>query len=53
VARGLTNKEIGHRLGISERTVSTNLTIIFTKFGASNRVAAVEMARQQGLLAID
>lgn len=53
VAHGLTNKEIGLRLGISERTVSTHVTNICAKFSAPNRVAAVEMARRQGLLTTD
>lgn len=46
-AEGLTNGEIGRRLFISPRTVSTHLTHVFGKLGVSTRVQlAAEVARR-------
>jgi DNA-binding NarL/FixJ family response regulator len=42
VARGLSNKEIAHELGISSRTVEMHISHIFAKKGWSNRI---EIAR--------
>ncbi len=39
VVRGLRNKEIAHRLRISEKTVKAHLNTIFRKLGVSNRMA--------------
>ncbi|MEV1201300.1 response regulator transcription factor [Microbispora rosea] len=50
VARGLTNAEIGKALFISETTVKTHLLRVFTKFGVSDRTAAVTTALTRGLL---
>jgi DNA-binding NarL/FixJ family response regulator len=41
VARGLTNKEIATNLGISDKTVKANMTIIMQKFHVRNRVEVV------------
>lgn len=41
VARGLTNKEIAYRLGISERTVQFHLNSIFNKSDTHSRTEAV------------
>lgn len=49
VARGLTNREIGARLGISEKTVTNHLTHIFTKANLENRAGAVAFALRHGL----
>lgn len=49
-ASGLTNKEIGAQLCISVATVKTHMIHIYSKLQASNRVEAVEKARQLGLL---
>jgi len=38
-AEGLTNREIGHRLYLSHRTVSTHLHKIFPKLGITSRAA--------------
>jgi DNA-binding NarL/FixJ family response regulator len=38
---GLTNREIGARLGVSEKTVKSYLTEIFGKLQVRNRVEAV------------
>ena len=40
VAEGMSDKEIGTKLGISERTVQTYLTRIMLKLQAKNRVNA-------------
>ncbi len=49
-ALGERNKEIAHRLGISERTVKAHLTSVYNKFGVDSRAAAVAIASQHGLL---
>jgi DNA-binding NarL/FixJ family response regulator len=49
-AEGLTAREMGRRLGVSERTVSTHLDHIYRKLGAHGRVAALDVARRMGLL---
>jgi DNA-binding NarL/FixJ family response regulator len=45
VARGLANKQIGHSLGISERTVKAHLGNIFRRIGVSDRTSAAMWAR--------
>ena len=49
LAEGLTNREIGSRLGISEKTVTDHLTNVFTKANLENRAAAVAFAVRHGL----
>lgn len=49
-SRGLTNKAIGVRLGISDRTVQGHLRRIFEKLRVSNRTEAVVRAAQLDLL---
>jgi DNA-binding NarL/FixJ family response regulator len=51
-ARGLTNKAIGVRLNISDRTVQGHLRKIFDKLQVSNRTEAVVKATQLGLLSL-
>ncbi|MFP5069823.1 helix-turn-helix transcriptional regulator [Pseudonocardia nantongensis] len=50
VAYGLTNRAIGERLYISEKTVSVHLSRAMTKLGASGRAEAVSVAHARGLL---
>ncbi|MCL4299885.1 MAG: AAA family ATPase [Anaerolineae bacterium] len=50
VAAGLTNQQIADRLFITERTARFHVTSIFNKLGADNRVQAVTLASQRGLL---
>ncbi len=50
-ARGLTNKEIAYRLGLSERTIQFHLNSVFNKSGASSRTEAVALALRRGWLA--
>jgi DNA-binding NarL/FixJ family response regulator len=49
-AEGLTAREIGRRLGVSERTVTTHLNHIYRKLGASGRVAALSAAMRLGVV---
>jgi DNA-binding NarL/FixJ family response regulator len=46
VAQGLGNKEIGHRLGISPRTVKVHVGNIFRRIGVTNRTSAASWARK-------
>ena len=50
VAAGLSNKEIGKSLSISERTVKFHVTAILNKLGAENRAQAVALGVQRGFL---
>ena len=50
IAAGLSNKEIGRALSISERTARFHVTSILNKLGASTRAQAVALATQRGLL---
>jgi DNA-binding NarL/FixJ family response regulator len=49
-ARGLTNKQIGYTLEISDRTVQNHLANIFAKLGVTSRTEAVTVALQRGML---
>ncbi|NNG37231.1 response regulator transcription factor [Nakamurella aerolata] len=45
IGQGLTNKEIGARLGIAEKTVKNTVTVILSKLGLQRRAqAAVHVA---------
>lgn len=50
LAAGMTNKEIGNRLFISEKTVKNRLTAIFHKLELRDRVQAAVYALQLGLV---
>jgi len=50
VADGRSNKEIGTRLRISERTAKFHVTAILTKLGAANRAQAVAIAKERRLV---
>ena len=50
LALGMSNKQIAARLVITPKTASNHIEHIYTKIGASNRVAASLFAMQQGLL---
>ena len=47
--RGLTNNEIGDRLGIGENTVKTHLRNLMRKLDARDRVEAAAIALREGL----
>jgi DNA-binding CsgD family transcriptional regulator/tetratricopeptide (TPR) repeat protein len=50
VAQGLSNREIGERLFISQNTAANHVRSILMKLGASNRTTAAMYAAEQGLL---
>lgn len=50
IAEGLSNREIGEKVFISENTVKTHSSRLFDKLGVSRRVQAVQRARELGLV---
>jgi two-component system, NarL family, response regulator YdfI len=50
-AEGETNKGIGLRLGITDRTVKAHLSSIYNKLGVDSRAAAIAVAARHGWLA--
>lgn len=52
VAQGLTNKESGQQLHITEATVKSHLVHIFAKLEVADRTAAVTVALERKLIAV-
>jgi len=52
LAKGLVNKDIATRLGISEHTVKFHISSILDKLGASTRTEAVALGIRRGLIPI-
>lgn len=52
-AKGLTNRQIGHALGISERTAQAHLARVFEKLDVASRTEAVTLALRQGLIELE
>ncbi|HEY3569623.1 MAG TPA: LuxR C-terminal-related transcriptional regulator [Thermoanaerobaculia bacterium] len=50
IAEGLSNREIGERLFVSENTVKTHSSRVFDKLGVNRRVQAVLKGRELGLI---
>jgi DNA-binding NarL/FixJ family response regulator len=48
LVQGLSNKAIGHRLGIEVVTVALHLRSIYRKLGVASRTQAVRLALEQG-----
>jgi DNA-binding NarL/FixJ family response regulator len=49
VARGYDNARIGRHLGLSEKTVRNNASLVLAKLAAATRAEAVALARDHGL----
>ncbi|HVU73946.1 MAG TPA: response regulator transcription factor, partial [Mycobacteriales bacterium] len=50
VAEGLSNRQVGKALFISEKTASVHVSNILSKLGAASRTEAAAVARRRGLL---
>ena len=50
IAEGLSNKEIGGRLFVSENTVKTHASRLFDKLGAKRRTEAVQIGKSSRLI---
>ena len=50
IAAGLSNREIGERLFVSENTVKTHAARLFDKLSARRRTQAVQRAKEAGLI---
>ena len=53
LAKGPTNKQIGHALGISDNTVRNHVNSIIEKLEVSDRTEAATTAIQRGIIAVD
>lgn len=51
ISRGLTNKEIAQELNVAEQTVKNHVHRMLRKVGATDRLAVVEVCRNQGWVA--
>ncbi len=52
LADGLANKQIAHRLGISDHTVKFHVDAIMRRLGAANRAEAVRQGIRRGVLGL-
>jgi two-component system, NarL family, response regulator YdfI len=52
LSQGAANREIAHRLGISEHTVKFHVSSVLAKLGASTRTEAVARGMREGLIVI-
>lgn len=50
IAEGLSNREIGERLFVSENTVKTHSSRLFDKMDVNRRVQAVQKGKELGLI---
>lgn len=53
LAKGPTNKQIGHALGISDNTVRNHVNSIIEKLEVSDRTEAATTAIQRGIITVD
>lgn len=49
IAQGLTNKEIGSHLNISEQTVKNHIHRMLRRVGASDRLQVIDLTRNEGI----
>jgi DNA-binding CsgD family transcriptional regulator len=52
LSEGMTARLMGRQLGISERTVDKHLEHLYRKLGSNDRLSAVLLAQQRGLLRV-
>jgi DNA-binding NarL/FixJ family response regulator len=52
LAEGLSNRKIGERLSVNERTVKFHVAAILAKLEAANRTEAVMRAIERGLITV-
>ncbi len=52
IAGGRGNRQIGHELGIAEKTVKTHVSNLLAKLGVADRTQAAVLAVQEGLVPI-
>ena len=50
IAAGLSNREIGERVHVSENTVKTHSSRVFAKLGAQRRTQAVQLGKELRLI---
>jgi DNA-binding NarL/FixJ family response regulator len=50
IARGRSNKEVAHQLGISAKTVGTHVEHIYAKAGVATRAGATLFAMEHDLI---
>lgn len=50
IAQGLSNREIGEKLFVSENTVKTHSSRVFDKLGAKRRTQAVQLGKELRLI---
>ena len=50
IAQGMSNREIAEKLYVSENTVKTHSSRVFSKLGAKRRTQAVQLGKEFGLL---
>lgn len=50
IARGMTTQEIADQIGLSPNTVKSHSRSLFTKLAAHNRVQALAVAKERGLV---
>jgi DNA-binding NarL/FixJ family response regulator len=53
IAKGMSNKEIGNELGITEGTVKAHVTNILNKLHAADRTQAVTTAIKRGIIHLE
>jgi DNA-binding NarL/FixJ family response regulator len=49
LAEGLSNKEIGKKLGLSDSTIKCHLRSVYLRLRVRNRVAAAILLQRQGI----